>query len=375
MLALRSIKSLSFLLTGTLACLTLTILLFGLPVSAQDQGVPAVREGKTAVSDAQITRISSNNLQADQKTLGSVSGIVVDQTGASIGGARVQLALEDESAGQEVLTDDKGDFSFDHVAPGDFHLTITSEGLAPQDYSATLRPGEAYETPLVMLVVATQVTQVQVRLTQEEIADEQVKEQEKQRVLGFIPNFYVTYHHDAVPLTAGQKFRLAWKSSTDPVTLLAVAGVATVDQFGNRWGAYGDGVGGYARRYGATYGNVVAGTYLGSAILPSLLKQDPRYFYKGTGSKRSRFFYALANSVICKGDNGKWQPNYSSVAGNLAAGEISNLYYPAKDRNGAGTVVGSALVRLAEMSIANVFQEFIIPKFTPNLPTRSASQQ
>ena len=218
MLALRSIKSLSFLPTGTLACLTLTILLFGLPVSAQDQGVPAVREGKTAVSDAQVTRFSSNNLQADQKTLGSVSGKVVDQAGASIGGARVQLAREDESAGQEVLTDDKGDFSFDHVAPGDFHLTIMSEGLAPQDYSATLRPGEAYETPLVMLVVATQVTQVQVRLTQEEIADEQVKEQEKQRVLGFIPNFYVTYHHDAVPLTARQKFRLAWKSSTDHVS-------------------------------------------------------------------------------------------------------------------------------------------------------------
>jgi hypothetical protein len=73
---------------------------------------------------------------------------------------------------------------------------------------------------------------------------------------------------------------------------------------------------------------------IGSAILPALLKQDPRYFYKGTGTTRSRILYAIANSVMCKGDNGHWQVNYSGILGGAAAGGISNLYYPASDRNG-----------------------------------------
>ena len=62
------------------------------------------------------------------------------------------------------------------------------------------------------------------------------------------------------------------------------------------------------------YADLVSGTFIGGAILPSLFKQDPRYFYKGTGSRKSRFFYAIANSVICKGDNGRWQPNYSNIS-------------------------------------------------------------
>ena len=222
--------------------------------------------------------------------------------------------------------------------------------------------------------MATVVTEVKVTVDPVEVATEEVKEQEHQRVLGFIPNFYVSYVPNAVPLVPRQKFRLAWKSSTDPVTLLAVGGLAAADQATNRWGAYGSGISGYAKRYGATYGDVVAGTFIGSAILPSLFKQDPRYFYKGTGTKPRRVLYALANAVICKGDNGKWQANYSAILGNIAAGGISNLYYPANDRNGAGLIISNALMRLGEMAVANVFQELLVPKLTPNLPTRAPSQ-
>jgi len=150
--------------------------------------------------------------------------------------------------------------------------------------------------------------------------------------------------------------------------------VAGLDQAGDRWGAYGQGAQGYAKRFGATYADVFVGTFIGSAALPSLLKQDPRYFYKGTGTKRARIFYALANSVICKGDNGNWQANYSSIAGNLAAGGISNLYYPAKDRNGVGLVFSNALIRIGETAVANIFQEFVAPKLTPNLPRRAPAQ-
>ena len=312
--------------------------------------------------------------QADQQQFGRISGTVVDQTGARITGATVKLILDGETSGRDVFTDEDGQFFFFNVAPGPFHLTITSGGLATQEFSGTLHPGEAYATPLIRLIIATQVTEVRVALSTEELATEQIKQQEKQRVLGFIPNFYVSYVPDAAPLSPRHKFSLAWKSVTDPVTFAAVGVVAGLDQAGDRWGAYGQGVSGYARRYGASYGDVVAGTFIGSAILPTVLKQDPRYYYRGRGSKRSRILYALANSVICKGDNGHWQPNYSSIAGNLAAGGISNLYYPANDRNAIGNVVSTALIRLGETAVANIFQEFVAQKLTPNLPDGASGQ-
>jgi hypothetical protein len=299
---------------------------------------------------------------------------VVDQTGANISGALVKLTQEGQSSSTEALSDDDGQFSLSNVAPGPFQLTITSPGFASQDFSGILSLGEAYVTPLIMLTVATQVTEVHVELTPDELADVQIKEQEKQRVLGIIPNFYVSYVPNAAPLTPKHKFELAWKSATDPVTFIAVGAVAGIDQAGDRWGAYGQGAQGYAKRFGATYADVFAGTFIGSAILPSLLKQDPRYFYKGSGTKRSRILYALVNSIVCKGDNGRRQTNYSSILGNLAAGGLSNLYYPANDRNGVGLVFTNALIRIGETAVANIFQEFIVPKLTPNLPTRAPAQ-
>jgi hypothetical protein len=154
----------------------------------------------------------------------------------------------------------------------------------------------------------------------------------------------------------------------DPVTFGLIGVIAGIQQAENDFSGYGQGAEGYAKRYGASYANFVSGTFIGSAILPSVLKQDPRYFYKGTGGTRSRILYALANSVICKGDNGRWQPNYSSILGNLAAGGISNLYYPADDRNGVGLTFESAAIGIGATAAANLFQEFLVRKLTPNLP-------
>jgi Carboxypeptidase regulatory-like domain len=352
--------------------LGLCILLCSFPCRALQ--APAVPATKSALPELGRTEAPTPGAQNDQLRTGSITGNVVDQSGAFIPGALVKLTREGQLSGTEVFSDDDGQFSFSNVAPGSFQLTITSAGLASQEFSFTLEPGEVYVTPLIMLNVATQVTEVRVALTPVELANAELKEQEKQRVLGFIPNFYVSYVPEAAPLTAKHKFELAWKSSTDPITFVGVGAIAGLDQMGDRWGAYGQGVQGYSKRFAATYADVFAGTFIGSAILPSLLKQDPRYFYKGKGTKRSRIFYALANSVICKGDNRRWQPNYSSIAGNLAAGGLSNLYYPANDRNGLGTVVTTALIRLGETAVANIFQEFLVPKLTPNLPTRAPSQ-
>jgi hypothetical protein len=143
---------------------------------------------------------------------------------------------------------------------------------------------------------------------------------------------------------------------------------AGVEQANDGFSGYGQGAQGYAKRYGASYADQFIETMIGSAILPSLLKQDPRYFYKGSGSTRSRILYALANSVICKSDNGHWQTNYSGILGSLAAGGISNLYYPASDRDGVGLTFENTLIGIGTSGVANLFQEFLIRKFTPRAP-------
>ena len=310
----------------------------------------------------------------DQQASGTISGTIVDLTGAVIAGAQVRLTRGDQSPSAEMLTDDLGQFSFANVAPGAFELSVSFPDLNTQVISGIVYPGEAYVVPQVVLLVAPQVTQVTVTLTQVEVAEVQIKDQEKQRVLGIIPNFYVSYLPDAVALSPKQKFELAWRSSVDPFTFVSVGAIAAIQHSGNGLSGYGQGAQGYAQRYGASYGDVVIGTFLGSAIMPSLLKQDPRYFYKGTGSKRSRLLYALSSPFMCKGDNGRWQPNYSYVVGNFAAAGIANFYYPANDR-GAGLVAETALIRLGEKAVASVFQEFIVRKLTPKVANRAQAEQ
>ncbi len=354
--------------------LCVLLCLFAAPALAHSESpqAPVVEGSLSGVPDARGTGASGS--LPDQQALGSVSGKVVDQSGSIIGGVEIRLTRKDQSPSQDVFSDADGQFSFVNIAPGSFQLTITLEGFTTQVLSGTVGPGETYIVPQIVLAVATQVTQVTVGLTQVELAEVQIKDQEKQRVLGIIPNFYVSYVPDAVALTSKQKLELAWKSSVDPFTFVGVGAVAGAAQAGDKLSGYGQGAQGYAKRYGAAYGDVVIGTFLGSAILPSVLKQDPRYFYKGTGSTRSRILHALASPIICKGDNGRWQPNYSYVLGNFAAAGIANLYYPSSDRNGTGLVVGAALTRLGENAVAAVFQEFIVRKLTRNLPAHGTEQ-
>jgi hypothetical protein len=223
------------------------------------------------------------------------------------------------------------------------------------------------------MALAPSLTEVRVMPPRVEVAEVQIKEQEKQRVLGVIPNFYVTYIPDAAPLTSKQKFELAWKTTIDPVTFGLVGAIAGAQQALNQFGGYGQGAQGYGKRYGAAYADFVTGTFIGGAIFPSVLKQDPRYFYKGTGTKRSRFLYAISNSVICKGDNGHWQPNYSAILGSIASGGISNLYYPPNDR-GAALVFENALIGIGATAAADLLQEFLIRKLTPNVPGATPSK-
>jgi hypothetical protein len=295
---------------------------------------------------------------------GSIVGTVEDANGADIPEARV--TLENTASGTErtITTDATGSFKFDAVEPGHFTLTITSKGF--ESWTGTdlsLQTGQTYELPAVELKIAAAVTSVQVTYTQHEIAEDQMHMEEKQRVLGIFPNFYASYIWHAAPLSAGQKFRLALRTSIDPVSIAIPAIIAGTEQSEDTFNGYGQGTQGFAKRFGASYTDSLTSTFFGGAILPSLLHQDPRYFYKGTGSIISRAFYAISTVVICRGDNGRWQPNYSNVFGNLASASLSNAYYPAGNR-GAGLTIDNWLIGTGSGAIGALFQEFLVKKIS-----------
>jgi Carboxypeptidase regulatory-like domain len=306
---------------------------------------------------------------ADQQSGAAISGTVTDPHGAYITGAIVTLEGKAPTPRQTLTTDLTGSFSFTALEPGSFKLTITSPGfatlLAPD---ILLRANENLQLQHLQLKIASADTNIDVVFSRYDLAEEQMQAEEKQRVLGVIPNFYVTYNWNAVPLTSRQKFRLALRTAFDPVAFLGAGFAAGLEQWGDAYSGYGQGAQGYAKRYGASFTDAFDGTMLGGAVLPSLLHQDPRYFYKGTGTIHSRVLYAISTVVICKGDNGRWQPNYSNVLGSLASAGISNLYYPSTDRHGAELTIRNALIGTASGAVGALFQEFLLKKISKGVP-------
>jgi Carboxypeptidase regulatory-like domain len=300
----------------------------------------------------------------EQPSGGTISGTVTDVDGAEVPGALVTLERDDSTPERTLTADGAGSFSFAAVEPGAMRLTIRSAGFATWvEDGVVLHSGEIYELPPVALKPAAS-TEVEVVFSRQDLAEEQMHAQEKQRVVGIFPNFYVSYERDAVPLSTSQKFRLALRMSLDPTTFATAALTAGVEQSQNDFSGYGPGALGYAKRFGASYGDGFTSMLIGDAILPSILHQDPRYLYKGTGSIRSRALYAIASVVICRGDNGHWQPNYSNVFGNLASAGISNIYYPSTDRNGARLTIDNSLLITASGAIGSLLQEFLIRKIS-----------
>ena len=321
-------------------------------------------------AQAQISTQISTVTQPPAAGSGSIRGVVVDHDGAVYQGVQITLALTAPGAtpAKTTTSDSNGEFQFLNVPAGSFQLTISSQGFTTQVISGVLHSGESYQAPAVTLAFAATTSEIQVTASRVEVAQEQLHEEEQQRVFGVIPNFYVVYAPNPQPLNTRQKFHLAWRSSIDPFTFAITGAFAGIEQADDGFSGYGQGAQGYAKRFGANYADTFIGTMIGSAILPSILKQDPRYFYKGTGTIRSRILYAIANSVVCKGDNGQWQPNYSGILGSLAAGGISNLYYPASDRDGLSLTIDETLLGIAGGAAQNIIQEFFVRRFTPKLP-------
>ncbi len=297
----------------------------------------------------------------------TISGTVVDTESEIVPSARVELDGPAPADTQSTIANGDGGFAFSNLKPGvPYHVTISADHFVSWTSPAiVLNPGQFEILTGGELKLAGGATSITVSAASSDVqlATEQVHMEEQQRVLGFVPNFYVVYDHHPAPLTTKLKFKLAWRAETDPVTFLGAGFVAGLDQEGATPN-YGEGAAGFGQRLGALYANGFTDIMFGGAILPSLLHQDPRYFYQGEGTTRSRLIHALSSPFICKGDNGHWQPNFSSVGGDLISGSISNAYYPETNR-GAKLVFVNAGITTGGRMVNGIVQEFLLRRLTP----------
>jgi hypothetical protein len=295
---------------------------------------------------------------------GIIVGTAVDVNDDAIPGAAVTLEGPVVRDSRTVVSNNNGFFEFKDLEPGTtYHVTISAQGFSSwTSPEIMLKPGQYVIVKGSKLQVAMVLTTVTVGYSAKEVATEQVKIEEQQRIFGFIPNFYVSYDQNAAPLTTKLKFELAAKVSFDPVTFFGVGIAAGAEQAGNHPN-YPQGWKGFGERYGAAYTNGFTDIMIGGAILPSLLHQDPRYFYQGTGTTKSRVLHTLTSPFVTRGDNGQRQPNYSTIGGDLASAAISNAYYPASNR-GVGLFLGNFLIATGQRAAANFAQEFILRRLT-----------
>lgn len=315
---------------------------------------------------------SAVGAETSTSVTGALAGRVQDARGAWVAGASVRLDGRQEGASRATETDAEGRFRFRGVPAGPYTVTVTEAGMTAWSTTGEMTSGAEREMDAITLGVAAASAEVQVTAQQAEIATAQVQLEEKQRVLGVIPNFYAVYVWDAEPLNARQKFEMAWKMSVDPVSVFTSGAMAGIEQAQNSFAGYRQGGAGYTRRFGAAYADNVASTMLGQAVFPALFRQDPRYFVKGKGSVLSRGLYAVSSAVMCRGDNRRWQPSYSNMLGNVTSAALSNAYYPATDRHGAGLLIRNSMVTTGAGAIGGLFQEFVVRHFTPHVPNYGA---
>ena len=315
----------------------------------------------------QPTQEPPTDQAATSGQLASISGTVTDSSGALVARAQVTLNRKDGTLVQTFASGEDGRFSFSIASPGTYFVIVNATGFAPYT-SASFDIGSAqtYEVPNISLSVETTNSTVTVRPT-EVIAAEQIRAEEKQRVIGVFPNFYVSYIHDAAPLTSKQKFSLATRDTFDWTFLIGVSAIAGVEQANNNFAGYGQGASGYAKRWAAQFANGRTEDFFSHAVFPSLLHQDPRYFYQGSGSTKSRIYHAVGNAFVARSDSGHRMPNYSYFLGALCSGAISNAYYPSADR-GVGLVFTTAAIGLGGRAVIGLLQEFLGKQLTTNVP-------
>ncbi len=342
--------------------------------------VAALPESPSALRAAQ----SSSSLPTASGQTGlqtgtaSISGQIEDFTAAAVPGALLQLdaiAGPDRTTSKRTLSADAaGTFHFSDLPPGIYRVTATASNMGTYvSAEIHLAPGESLQLTKIALAVGPTHADIQVMATPQQIAAEQVHEQEHQRVFGIFPSFYSSYIWDAAPLDTKQKYGLALHSILDPFAFVGAAAVAGVQQERDTYPGYGSGPAAYGKRFGAAYATQAASRVIGSAILPSIFHQDPRYFYKGSGTNKSRALYAIRSTFVTRGDNGHLEPNYSYMIGAFASGSVAYGLHPASDRS-VSTIFTNGFLQIGTHAGDELLREFLLRRLTPHVPAYKTGQ-
>jgi hypothetical protein len=342
-----------------LACALLLLCLVSGNLRAQQQ-TAGLGPSRSSLPEAPLPKAPA------AEALAGVAGTVLDLSGGTVSGADVNLMRSDGTQSHHVISEANGEFRFSKTLPGAYLVVVNAKGFAPFTSAEFLvTDQQVYELPDISLSVATASIEVMVRPT-DLIAAEQIKAAEKQRLIGVIPNFYTSYIYDAAPLTWKQKFSLAARGTFDPVAFIGVGFAAGIEQANNSFAGYGQGASGYAKRYAAKFVDGRSSDLLTHAVFPSLFHQDPRYYYQGSGTFKSRLGHAVGSAFVTRSDGGRTEPNYSYLLGDVSAAALSNLYYPEANR-GAHLVFTNAAVGLAGRVGGNLIREFLSKRLTTNV--------
>ena len=351
----------------------LTLLLAAGAACAQStlQRVPTgeLPDAPQPADEAQTTGRPSNVAPGPPTAPARIKGVVSDIQGGLVPRAHVVITGADPEVTQDTSADDVGFFSAGNLPAGTYSVMVSSPGL--ETYVVRdihLQPGEVYSLPEVSLPMARTSADVTVTLTTEQLAEQELHNELHQRVLGVLPNFYVSYQWDAAPLSPRQKFELTTRTITDPVFLATTAIGAGIQLARNDIPEYGPGPAGYWRRYGASYGDSVIGGYLSNAALASVFHQDPRYFVMTTGSWKQRTWHAVSSTFVQRNDNSRrFQPAYSRLLGSAIAGLIASTYHP--DSSPGKLVLNNTVLDLGSRAANNLVREFVLRHLAKNIPS------
>jgi Carboxypeptidase regulatory-like domain len=347
---------------------SLMLICMAATTACAQQQTRAFEMSTSSLPDAPLSQLGAEDeagQTASTEGFAIVSGVVQDTTGAAIPGAQVILTHRDGTQVRTMASGEGGEFAFTKLPAGSYLVLIHAKGFATfTSGEFDLSAQQPYEVPNISLSVASADTEVTVRPT-EVIAAEQIRAEEKQRLFGVLPNFYVSYVKDPAPLTTKQKFTLATHDTLDWTTFVGVSATAGIEQANNSFAGYGQGAAGYGKRWAAQFGDGRTSDYLSNFVFASLLHEDPRYFYQGTGTTKSRLYHAVSNAWVTRSDSGKNVPNFAYILGIMGSGALSNTYYPHADR-GVSLVFTNALLGFAGRAGGNVLQEFIGKRLTKN---------
>lgn len=154
------------------------------------------------------------------------------------------------------------------------------------------------------------------------------------RLFYAMPNFLTVSNSGKLPpLTVKQKFSVVARGAFDYFEYPWYGALAGISQAENSEPGYGQGMEGYAKRYGAAFADGTIENFWTSAILPSVLRQDPRFYQMPSGGFTHRAVYAGSRIFVTRSDSGHRRFNFSEIFGSLAAGFISTYsYHPQADR-------------------------------------------